>query len=129
MRYRLVDVRACRSPRASPGTSMAAQGDGRMRVEVETLFHEVAELSPEARTQYFVEHNVDEDTRREVEALLAYDSGASSFLLRDVGIAASRALGDMAAASMADDRIVLTNRALPQNNLDENLSTIRLTNE
>src|SRR5262245_8884877 len=74
---------------------MAAQGDGRMRAEVETLFHELADLSPDARTQYFVEHNVDEDTRREVEALLAFDSGASSFLVRDVGIAASRALGDI----------------------------------
>src|SRR5262249_57506539 len=93
IRYRLVDVRACSSPRASPGTSMAAQGDGRMRVEVETLFHELADLSPEARTQYFVEHNVDQDTRRELEPIPASDSGASSFLLRDVGIAASRALG------------------------------------
>jgi RNA polymerase sigma factor (TIGR02999 family) len=71
---------------------MAAQGDGRMRAEVETLFHELADLSPEARAQYFAEHHVDDDIRREVAALLAFDSGASSFLLRDVGIAAGRAL-------------------------------------
>ena len=63
-----------------------------MRAEIEKLFHELADLSPEARSQYFAEHPVDEDTRHEVEALLLYDSGASSFLLRDISNAASWAL-------------------------------------
>jgi hypothetical protein len=63
-----------------------------MNARVEELFSEVADLSPEVRAQYFAEHQVDEETRREVEMLLAFDSGASSFLLRDVGVAASRAL-------------------------------------
>src|SRR5437879_2228414 len=63
-----------------------------MNARVEDLFHEVAALSPDARTRYFAEHEVDEDIRQEVEALLAFDSGASSFLLRDVSMAASRSL-------------------------------------
>ena len=46
-----------------------------MKVDVETLFHELVDLSPQARAQYFVDHNVDEDTRRQVEALLRYDAG------------------------------------------------------
>ena len=68
-----------------------------MRAEVEALFHETADLSPEARTRYFVEHEVDEDTRREVEALLAFDSQASSLLQRDISVAASRALPQLEA--------------------------------
>ena len=63
-----------------------------MNARVEELFHEVADLSPEERIQYFGEHQVDQETRREVEALLAFDSGASEFLMRDVSMAASRAL-------------------------------------
>jgi serine/threonine protein kinase len=63
-----------------------------MNARIEELFDRVADLTMEARTQYFAEHEVDEDTRREVEALLRFDSGASSFLQRDISIAASRAL-------------------------------------
>jgi hypothetical protein len=63
-----------------------------MNARVEELFHELAELSPEARTQYFAEHDVDEETRHEVEKLLAFDSGASTSLQRDLGLAARRAL-------------------------------------
>jgi len=63
-----------------------------MKLEVERLFHELADLSPEERLQYFANHHVDEETREELEALLEFDSGASSFLLRDVSIAASQAL-------------------------------------
>jgi serine/threonine protein kinase/Tfp pilus assembly protein PilF len=68
------------------------QGDGRMNARIEELFHQVADLSNEARAKYFAEHPVDDEARHEVEALLAFDPGASSFLLRDVSIAASRAL-------------------------------------
>jgi eukaryotic-like serine/threonine-protein kinase len=68
---------------------------GGMKVEVEKLFYELADLPPEARALYFAEHAVDEETRREVEALLEFDSGASSFLLLDIGSAASRALTEV----------------------------------
>jgi serine/threonine protein kinase len=63
-----------------------------MNARIEDLFHRVADLTAEARTQYFAEHEVDEETRQEVEALLTFDSGASSFLQRDISIAASWAL-------------------------------------
>lgn len=63
-----------------------------MNPRVQELFHEVADLSPEERTRYFREHDVDQAACDEVEALLAFDSGASAFLLRDISIAASRAL-------------------------------------
>ncbi len=63
-----------------------------MNARVEELFHRVADLTADARTQYFAEHQVDDQTRQEVEALLIFDSGASSFLQRDISIVASRAL-------------------------------------
>ncbi len=63
-----------------------------MNARVEELFHHVADLPAQARGQYFDEHDVDPETRHEVEALLAFDSGASAFLLRDVSMAASRSL-------------------------------------
>ena len=63
-----------------------------MNARVEELFHEVADLSPADRVRYFGEHQVKEEIRQEVEALLAFDPGARSFLERDVRIAASRAL-------------------------------------
>jgi hypothetical protein len=75
-----------------------------MNARVEELFHVVADLSPEARAQYFAEHHVDEQTRHEVEALLTFDSGASAFLLRDISVAASRALPQLAADHMHGDR-------------------------
>jgi hypothetical protein len=53
------------------------------------------DLPPDARARYFAEHAVDEETRREVAALLEFDSGASSFLLHDIGSAASRALPEL----------------------------------
>jgi serine/threonine protein kinase len=66
-----------------------------MKVQVQRLFHELADLPPEARAGYFADHAVDEEVRREVEALLEFDSGASSFLLRDIGAAASLALPEL----------------------------------
>src|SRR6516225_4575815 len=63
-----------------------------MKAEVEKLFHELADQPPEVRERYFAEHEVDGSTRQEIEALLAFDSGASTYLMRDVSIAASRAL-------------------------------------
>jgi tetratricopeptide (TPR) repeat protein len=63
-----------------------------MKAEIEKLFHELADQPSEARPRYLDEHFVDGETRHEVEALLAFDSGASSSLRRDVSIAASLAL-------------------------------------
>jgi tetratricopeptide (TPR) repeat protein/predicted Ser/Thr protein kinase len=63
-----------------------------MNARLEELFHELADLSPAERVRYFAEHEVDKKTRQEVEALLAFDSGASAFLQRDVSISASRTL-------------------------------------
>jgi serine/threonine protein kinase len=63
-----------------------------MNAYVEELFHELVDLSAEARTRYFAEHDVEVSTRREVEALLAFDSGASQCLLRDISMAASQSL-------------------------------------
>jgi eukaryotic-like serine/threonine-protein kinase len=63
-----------------------------MKAEVKRLFHELADVPEEARSQYLASHPVDEETRREVEALLAFDAGASAFLMRDIGIAAGNAL-------------------------------------
>jgi serine/threonine-protein kinase len=59
---------------------------------IEKLFHELADLSAEARTRYFAQHSVEMSAREQVEALLAFDSGASRFLSREIGIAASRSL-------------------------------------
>ncbi len=63
-----------------------------MTNEVEKLFEELVELSPEARAQYFASHDVDHAVRRDVEGLLHFDSGASAFLQHNVGAAANRAL-------------------------------------
>ncbi|MEZ5355489.1 MAG: serine/threonine-protein kinase [Bryobacteraceae bacterium] len=63
-----------------------------MTPRVEELFHLVADLPPGARARYFADHGVDEQTRREVEALLAFDSHDTSALTLDIGAAASRAL-------------------------------------
>lgn len=63
-----------------------------MNARVEELFHELVDLSPGDRARYFGEHEVDNDTRQEVETLLAFDPGARSFLERDVRVAASRAI-------------------------------------
>jgi hypothetical protein len=61
-----------------------------MNARVEELFHELADLSPKAREQYFDEHRVDAETRREVEALLAFDAGASALIGHDISLAARR---------------------------------------
>ncbi len=63
-----------------------------MNARVRELFHELSDLDPEARARYFAEHEIDHETRSEVEELLAFDSGASTVLERDIAAAASRAL-------------------------------------
>src|SRR5438552_2398693 len=49
-----------------------------MRDEVLALFRELADLSPEARARYFIEHRVDPNVRAEVESLLAHDAPTGS---------------------------------------------------
>src|SRR5262245_304717 len=66
---------------------------------VEELFHQVADLPAAARTRYFAEHHVDEETRREVEALLAFEPDASAWLVHDISVAARRALPQIEAGS------------------------------
>jgi tetratricopeptide (TPR) repeat protein/tRNA A-37 threonylcarbamoyl transferase component Bud32 len=63
-----------------------------MRNVVEKLFHNVADLSIEARAQYFHEHSIDENARREIEELLAFDSGTNTGFATDLAHAAWRAL-------------------------------------
>ena len=63
-----------------------------MRTDVEQLFHEVADLTEEARVRYFAEREIDTRTRKEVEALLAFDSITNTFLDRNIVQVAHRAL-------------------------------------
>src|SRR4051794_2297933 len=57
-----------------------------MRRQVEELFHVVADLPPHARSQYFEQNKVDLNTRKEVESLLAFDSGSTGSLEADIGL-------------------------------------------
>ena len=63
-----------------------------MNALVEELFHQLADLPSADRRAYFARHAVDDDTRREVESLLALDRGASDFLVGDIAVAARRTL-------------------------------------
>jgi serine/threonine protein kinase len=63
-----------------------------LNANVEELFHEVADLSAEARARYFAEHAIDAATQREVEALVAFDSHASRSLEHQISEVAERAL-------------------------------------
>jgi tetratricopeptide (TPR) repeat protein/predicted Ser/Thr protein kinase len=68
-----------------------------MNAEVEKLFHALADLSSEERARYLTEHAVESETRREVEKLLAFDTGASTLLQHDVGIALQNIFPQIAA--------------------------------
>src|SRR5262249_35080125 len=59
---------------------------------IEDLFHAVVDLSDQARLQYFAECNVDPQTRKEVEALLAFDSQTSASLDLEIARAAEETL-------------------------------------
>jgi hypothetical protein len=63
-----------------------------MKARIETIFHRVVDLSAEERACYFLENNVDTQARREVEALIGFDSSSSTVLKRDIGRVAERAL-------------------------------------
>jgi tRNA A-37 threonylcarbamoyl transferase component Bud32/tetratricopeptide (TPR) repeat protein len=62
---------------------------------VEEVFHAVADLSAEAREQYFAQRGLDERTRKEVEALVAFDPRSSILLERDVSMVAEGALATL----------------------------------
>ena len=55
-----------------------------MSPELERLFHEIADLDPEARRRWLEEHCPDPDLRAEAEKLAEYDAGAEEFLSRPV---------------------------------------------
>ena len=57
-----------------------------MNAQVQQLFHALADLSPEARARYLAEHPSDDQTRRDVEALLASDPAATRFFRQGVGL-------------------------------------------
>ena len=77
-----------------------------MNARVEELFHEVADLPAEARADYYAGNAVDEQTRREVEALVMFDSGASAALIRDISEAARRALPELESGRRRWPRLV-----------------------
>jgi len=61
-----------------------------MNARVEELFHVLADCSSELRVRYFAEHDVEPAARKQVEALLAYDSDPSAPLRQSIRTAASR---------------------------------------
>ncbi|HXA50903.1 MAG TPA: protein kinase [Candidatus Acidoferrum sp.] len=63
-----------------------------MSMWVEKIFHEVADLSDEARSRYFAENGIDAQARLEVEALLCYDFGSTTLLERELGDMAEQTL-------------------------------------
>jgi predicted Ser/Thr protein kinase/tetratricopeptide (TPR) repeat protein len=74
---------------------MAAQGDVAMNDRVAELFHRLVDLSPEERARYLASHDIDAETRKEAEQLLAFDCCASAPLVCDIGFVASRALSQL----------------------------------
>jgi tetratricopeptide (TPR) repeat protein len=56
-----------------------------VREEVQDIFHHVADLAPEDRARYFHERRIDVRTRREVEALLVFDTEISAPLDLEIG--------------------------------------------
>jgi tetratricopeptide (TPR) repeat protein len=64
-----------------------------MNARVEEIFHEVADLPTADRSEYFREHNIDGETRREVTALLEFDSGSTTIpFAREIAQVAQRTL-------------------------------------
>ncbi|HEY1338032.1 MAG TPA: serine/threonine-protein kinase, partial [Bryobacteraceae bacterium] len=63
-----------------------------MKKGVSELFDEVADLTTGARSRYFADCHVNEDTRREVEGLLVFDCAWTTSLKQDIGRAAESAI-------------------------------------
>lgn len=60
-----------------------------MKPEVETIFHALADLTPDQRNDYFSSHDIEPAIRREVERLLNFDRGTSPVLQAAIGKAAT----------------------------------------
>jgi serine/threonine protein kinase len=56
-----------------------------MSAQIEEIFHAVADLPPDRRARYFVEHGIDSSIRSEVEQLLAFDSYSTASLRGNIG--------------------------------------------
>lgn len=63
-----------------------------MNARVQELFHELAGYTAADRARYYAEHEIDEIMLREVELLLAFDSGSTAVLQQHIGAAASRSV-------------------------------------
>jgi hypothetical protein len=63
-----------------------------MKIEVEALFHTVADLSPEERELYYRVHRIEAELRAEVEQLLRFDG--SNTLTGQVSCFAQQILED-----------------------------------
>jgi tetratricopeptide (TPR) repeat protein len=66
-----------------------------MKKPVSDLFDEVADLTDGARARHFAACGVSEDTRREVEGLLAFDGTWTTSLQRDLGRFAESAIAQL----------------------------------
>ena len=78
-----------------------------MSPELPALFRVLADLSPELRTRYLTEHSVDANTRRELEELLAHDSGNIEPFSELVSVAAKAVLrGDATGSRCGAFRLV-----------------------
>ncbi len=64
--------------------AITALRNDEMKTHVMELFDQVADLTAEARARYFVEHEVKDGTRGEVEGLLAFDCPWTTSLERDL---------------------------------------------
>jgi serine/threonine protein kinase len=53
-------------------------------VQVQDIFHEIADLSSEERERYFAVRKINDDLRKEAEALVAFDSETNSALVREI---------------------------------------------
>ena len=78
-----------------------------MRNRVEEIFHEVADLSAEARARYFTQQGIDTKTRIEVEALVLFDADSSTSLERDIEQVAQRALARFEPKGLLSGRYLL----------------------
>jgi serine/threonine protein kinase len=63
-----------------------------MRTEVEEIFHQVVDLSAEARAHYFTEHEIDTEMSRAIEDLIGFDASSSIALKHAIGALAERTL-------------------------------------
>ena len=71
-----------------------------MNEDVCSLFHELADLSPEDRTRIFQERRIDSAVRAEVESLLGFDSASNPYLTDCISAVAEQALGLAAERNM-----------------------------